>query len=144
MLREALCRAETGADSLPEDVKKLVGNLIGVIDTHRPLGRNGEHGNLHTPRCGCETKKTQAVRFFGTYESASRIIEWIENDGEGYTAPMPVSSLSQLVNHSVPTVKVTRGPDGLKAYPGDWVVLTFDDETVSVSVKTNEEFFDDV
>lgn len=54
MLREKLCvQASVAPDTFTAAV---IGRLIAVLDLHRPLGRDGKHGNLHTPTCGCEDK----------------------------------------------------------------------------------------
>lgn len=54
MLREDLCRRQT--EPLPPDVQQEISRLIQRIDSHRPLGPDGRHGNLHTTTCGCEDK----------------------------------------------------------------------------------------
>jgi hypothetical protein len=60
MLRETLCVAQTlignsnlYADRRTEHVNRL-SRLIAACDTHRPLGQDGKHGDLHTPTCGCD------------------------------------------------------------------------------------------
>jgi hypothetical protein len=64
MLRETLCVAQSGIAALMRDGQKSAGGsmqshmdrlsrLIEECDRHRPLGRGGKHGNLHTPTCGC-------------------------------------------------------------------------------------------
>lgn len=56
MLRERLCEQQTHA---PDDfTRREIQRLINVLDLHRPLGRDGKHGNRHTPTCGCEDKPT--------------------------------------------------------------------------------------
>jgi hypothetical protein len=64
MLRETLCVAQAGILELKRKGYKSAGasmdshmerltRLILECDRHRPLGRDGKHGNLHTPTCGC-------------------------------------------------------------------------------------------
>ncbi len=63
--REALCaaqsalfdraRAGTDVESVPHWVDRLQA-IVDQIDVHRPLGSNGNHGDLHTTTCGCEVK----------------------------------------------------------------------------------------
>lgn len=63
--REALCAAQatlglhaaagTDVDRVPHWADRLQA-LIDQIDVHRPLRRDGKHGDLHTPTCGCEDK----------------------------------------------------------------------------------------
>lgn len=52
MLREDLCRRS--AEDLPSDISSGIDVLINMIDRHRPLGPDGEHGDRHTDTCGCE------------------------------------------------------------------------------------------
>lgn len=63
MLRETLCRAQNaianqafGNKEQKERDSQRLQVLINEVDHHRPLGINGEHGNLHTETCGCEDK----------------------------------------------------------------------------------------
>lgn len=60
MLRETLCVAQgtvwRAGDGRFEEHASRIGRLIDQIDSARPLGSNGKHGNLHTPECGCEDK----------------------------------------------------------------------------------------
>jgi len=61
--REALCAAQSAlneqarrgidVDTTPSRVARL-GTLIELIDTQRPLGPDGKHGDRHTALCGCE------------------------------------------------------------------------------------------
>lgn len=61
--REALCAAMTDlgqraadgtdVDRVPHWIDRLQA-LCDQIDVHRPLRRDGKHGDLHTPTCGCE------------------------------------------------------------------------------------------
>lgn len=57
MLRETLCVAQTwinlSGDSRKREHSDRLERLIAECDRHRPLGRDGKHGNLHTPTCGC-------------------------------------------------------------------------------------------
>jgi hypothetical protein len=63
--REALCAASTDlgqrmargidVDRVPYWIECLQ-TLCDQIDVHRPLGRDGKHGDLHTPTCGCEDR----------------------------------------------------------------------------------------
>lgn len=60
-LRQTLCRAqayvmhEMPLDEFKPHAQRLEA-LIKEIDRHRPLGRDGLHGNLHTDTCGCPNK----------------------------------------------------------------------------------------
>jgi hypothetical protein len=59
MLRETLCVAQSmiglhsSSSRRREHVDRLQ-RLIDECDRHRPLGRDGKHGDRHTPTCGCE------------------------------------------------------------------------------------------
>lgn len=60
MLRETLCVAQAAlsrssydADRRKEHLDRL-GELIRRIDVIRPLDTAGQHGELHTPDCGCD------------------------------------------------------------------------------------------
>ena len=60
MLRETLCVAQAAlsrssydADRRKEHLDRL-GELIRRIDVIRPLDTAGQHGELHTPACGCD------------------------------------------------------------------------------------------
>jgi len=55
-LREDLCKQETDANDMPDDVLDAIIDLVRLIDVHRPLGRDGKHRDLHTPTCGCEDR----------------------------------------------------------------------------------------
>lgn len=68
-LRESLCTAQTalGPARTPDNVfdgfmtperraSAHIGQLIAIIDLHRPLGDDGKHGDLHTATCGCDDK----------------------------------------------------------------------------------------
>lgn len=49
---ERLCKQEMYA---PDGVtRRVIADLLGVLQLHRPVGSNGKHGELHTPTCGCE------------------------------------------------------------------------------------------
>lgn len=60
--RDALCAAATDlgqraangvdVDRVPHWIECLQA-LCDQIDVHRPLGRDGKHGDLHTATCGC-------------------------------------------------------------------------------------------
>lgn len=53
-IRELLCEQQTWA---PDDItRNEMDEMIAVLDWHRPLGRDGKHGDRHTPTCGCEDK----------------------------------------------------------------------------------------
>lgn len=68
LMRETLCLAQaalmidiatSGQDFLAgyarlEAHSKRIQQMIDQIDVIRPLGPDGEHGNRHTPYCGCE------------------------------------------------------------------------------------------
>lgn len=51
-LAEKLNEEETG--ELPADVRQAIRVLQGLIQRHRPTGRDGTHGALHTKTCGCD------------------------------------------------------------------------------------------
>lgn len=64
MLRETLCVAQSGIAELIRKGQTQAGDtmqghmdrlsrLIDECDRHRPVGRDGKHGSLHTPTCGC-------------------------------------------------------------------------------------------
>lgn len=63
MLRETLCRAQAAIhaenekyapwETDPGDLARFQ-RLIDEIDRQRPLGQDGEHGDRHTPTCGCD------------------------------------------------------------------------------------------
>ena len=53
-LREALCVQQT--HSPDEITRSAIGDLIDLLDIHRPLGPDGKHGERHTSTCGCEDK----------------------------------------------------------------------------------------
>lgn len=55
MLRETLvvAQAAIGNSVREREHRARLGRLIAECDRKRPLGRNGKHGNLHTPECGC-------------------------------------------------------------------------------------------
>lgn len=55
-LREDLCRQETDANDMPDDVLEAIIDLVHLIDRHRPLGPDGKHGGRHTDTCGCEDR----------------------------------------------------------------------------------------
>ena len=59
MLRETLCLAQTAVAHLSTSPQfeahiARLQRLIDACDTHRPLGPDGKHGQLHTATCGCE------------------------------------------------------------------------------------------
>lgn len=60
MLRETFCLAQTALNEMWSDKASIHINrlqmLIDELDNYRPLGADGKHGNLHTPKCGCEDK----------------------------------------------------------------------------------------
>lgn len=65
MTRETLCAAQAALvhgrftyDRADEHIERL-GLLILELDTHRPLGPNGKHGDRHTATCGCEDIPTR-------------------------------------------------------------------------------------
>jgi hypothetical protein len=50
-LIEHLCEQQVWApDSY---TRTMIGQLIAVLELHRPVGRDGKHGKRHTPTCGC-------------------------------------------------------------------------------------------
>jgi hypothetical protein len=51
-LRERLCKQQRHAPDLAASL--AIGDLIRLLDLHRPLGSNGKHGDRHTPTCGCD------------------------------------------------------------------------------------------
>jgi hypothetical protein len=51
-LREKLVAARA-PDAITHDA---INRLVGILDLHRPIGKDGLHGSLHTPTCGCEDK----------------------------------------------------------------------------------------
>lgn len=63
-IRETLClaeaalidRAEHGIDTDAIRWRHLdrISSLLDDIDRQRPLGPDGNHGDLHTETCGCE------------------------------------------------------------------------------------------
>jgi hypothetical protein len=59
MMRETLCAAQSAVQHGPYDERQKpsrtahIQTLIDELDRHRPTGRGGKHGNLHTPTCGC-------------------------------------------------------------------------------------------
>lgn len=63
-LREKLCIQQTHIPPgyLEKVTRAYFGELIRILDLHRPLGNDGKHGatgghgNLCTPTCGCEDK----------------------------------------------------------------------------------------
>lgn len=50
-LREVLCQQQTYAPGVATSL--AIGDLIRLLDVHRPLGPDGKHGDRHTPTCGC-------------------------------------------------------------------------------------------
>lgn len=55
--RELLCAAQSellNSDWYPKSYSDRIQTLITQIDTLRPLGSNGKHGDRHTEFCGCE------------------------------------------------------------------------------------------
>lgn len=55
MLREKLCAQQTHipAGELEKVTRAYIGELIRILDLHRPLGPDGKHGDRHTDTCGC-------------------------------------------------------------------------------------------
>jgi hypothetical protein len=53
-LREHLCSQQWVAPD--QETKDIIGDLIKLLDRHRPVGSDGKHANLHTETCGCEDK----------------------------------------------------------------------------------------
>lgn len=53
-LSEALRIAATRTGNASH--RRLLNHLIEQLETHRPVGRDGKHGSLHTRTCGCEDK----------------------------------------------------------------------------------------
>lgn len=51
-LREVLSQQQTFAPDVV--TSQQIGNLITLLDLHRPLDIHGNHGRMHTPTCGCE------------------------------------------------------------------------------------------
>ena len=57
MVREAICVATTALNQVGlMHAADVLSDLIPDIDRQRPLGRDGKHGNLHTPWCQCPDK----------------------------------------------------------------------------------------
>lgn len=58
MLRETLCAAQAtvarSASDRAQEHSARIGEFIAQLDTHRPLGADGKHGDLHTLTCGCD------------------------------------------------------------------------------------------
>jgi hypothetical protein len=73
-LRESLCTHQTRAESWPEDVQQGVSDLIARIDKHRPLDASGEHGDLHTPTCGCEDEPSILRYIIGLLEEVDETL----------------------------------------------------------------------
>lgn len=75
MLREQLCLAQFAVANDPdwkgvhsqERVSATLGNIINVLDHHRPLGSDGKHGNLHTATCGCDDERKANDFWEGVY-----------------------------------------------------------------------------
>lgn len=61
-VREALCAAQAhlgvafADNGQGERASRVLGRLITDIDRQRPLGPDGQHGDRHTPTCGCEDR----------------------------------------------------------------------------------------
>jgi hypothetical protein len=59
-LREDLCLIQSALAFYPSGDQttriKRVGEIIDQLDTMRPLGPDGKHGNRHTELCGCEDR----------------------------------------------------------------------------------------
>ena len=51
-LGEKLCVQQMFAPDA--ETREAIGNLLRILERHRPTGSNGKHGNLHTPTCGCD------------------------------------------------------------------------------------------
>ncbi|WP_189079259.1 hypothetical protein [Mangrovihabitans endophyticus] len=69
MLRETLCLAQTAIGAVAGVTGQhhiaLLQRLVDECDRHRPLGRDGTHGDRHTRTCGCEDKQgARLVRVF--------------------------------------------------------------------------------
>lgn len=65
MIRETLCFAQalvghSGDYRAQEHVIRLQ-QLINECDRHRPLGRDGAHGDRHTESCGCEPEDARSI-----------------------------------------------------------------------------------
>lgn len=64
-VRETLCVVQSvlhlldgwKAANIPEIHYEILERLLEDIDRQRPLGNNGNHGELHTATCGCEEKE---------------------------------------------------------------------------------------
>ncbi len=65
MLLETICVAQAGIAELMRKGQTSAGGsmrshmdrlqrLADECNRHRPTGRGGKHGNLHTPTCGCQ------------------------------------------------------------------------------------------
>ncbi len=52
LLTEYLCSQLPYVPDTP--TREAIEHLIGVLHSHRPVGSNGKHGDLHTPTCGCD------------------------------------------------------------------------------------------
>lgn len=70
MLRETLCRAQSRV-LFAVDAARLQA-LIDALDAMRPLGSDGQHGDRHTPLCGCESAPPASP---ATVEAAARVLE---------------------------------------------------------------------
>lgn len=82
MLRETLCVAQQrvyslGGDRTTEHGARLQ-RLIDECDRHRPLGDDGQHGDLHTATCGCEIDKINDLLDF-VRENFGPLEKWQES-----------------------------------------------------------------
>lgn len=70
MLREYLCKQQGYAPD--ERSQRVIQVAIDMLDSHRPIGSNGKHGDRHTTTCGCEDVTPVGQRPF-KFERRSRV-----------------------------------------------------------------------
>lgn len=87
-LREALCVAQSAisqayggrSGEYTKGKVSRIGEIIDQIDTLRPLGPNGKHGNRHTEFCGCEDNPY--LELLNTWRKIPEF-PWFELNGRG-------------------------------------------------------------
>ena len=85
MLRETFCVAQ--ALTLRSDDHRRVEHadrlqrLIDECDRHRPLGRGGKHGDLHTPTCGCDDVPADHSPLTPAAAAADEVQHFIPHEG---------------------------------------------------------------
>ena len=96
MLRETLCFAQgwlnrycSDTDRRQEHSNRLQ-RLIAECDRKRPLGRDGKHGDLHTPECGCVEYDEEPLGGLPVEERDRLVAEvWSFLVQRGYTITAP-------------------------------------------------------